>query len=174
MESRRKIVLYIATSLDGYISREDGAIDWLFSDQDYGYQEFFASVDTLIIGRLTYEQSLTLAEEPFGDKRCYVFTHNARPAEKNSVYVQGDVKEFAQKLVQEAGKDIWLVGGAQIIDPFMRHDLIDEYILSIHPVLLGSGRPLFLKGFPETWLEYTGSTSFSSGLVQIRYVRRKP
>jgi len=166
--------LYIATSLDGYISREDGSIEWLFSDQDYGYKEFFASIDTLIIGRLTYEQSMTFAENPFGDKKCYVFTRSPRAAEPNVAFVQPDVKEFTQKLMQEAGKDIWLVGGAQVIDLFMHENLIDEYIISIHPVLLGGGRSLFLKDFPETWLEFAGCAQFSSGLVQLRYIRRKP
>lgn len=173
MRNDRRIILYIASSLDGFIARRDGSVDWLFSDQDYGYQEFFDSIDTVIVGRITYEQSLSFVQTPFGDKACYVFTHRERPAEGKVEFVHGEVKTFVNGLLPRDGKNIWLVGGGQIIDQFLREDLIDEFIISVHPLLLGEGMPLFLNSHPQVWLKISGCTHFSSGLVQLHYVRER-
>src|SRR5919199_5995017 len=95
----RKVVLFIASSLDGYIARPSGDIDWLFTDQDYGYSEFFASVDTVLMGRKTYEQVLTFDEYPYQDVKSYVFSNNLNfQADKNVELVKEDSKNFIYNL----------------------------------------------------------------------------
>ena len=163
----RKATLFIASSLDGYIAREDGSVDWLFSDADYGYSEFYGSIDTVVMGRKTYEKSLEFEERPFRGKKVYVFSRSVK--EKGVEFVS-DVVGFMKKLVRSKGKDIWLVGGSEIVSIFLNEGLIDEIILSIHPVILGRGVPLFKNVQKEVWLKMQKSVSFDSGLVQIHYV----
>jgi len=163
----RKVRLFIASSLDGYIAREDGSVDWLFSDADYGYSEFYGSIDTVVMGRKTYEKSLEFEEHPFRGKKVYVFSRSVK--EKGVEFVS-DVVGFMKKLVRSKGKDIWLVGGSEIVSIFLNEGLIDEIILSIHPVILGRGIPLFKNVQKEVWLKMQKSVSFDSGLVQIHYV----
>jgi dihydrofolate reductase len=171
MAKKRNIILFIATSLDGYIARKDGGIDWLFTDQDYGYEQFYSRIDTVIMGRKTYEDVLTFGEFPYKGKECYVFS---KTNQKNNPYVEfihEDVLEFITKLIQQEGKDIWLVGGAGLIESFIRHNLIDEFIISIHPILLGDGIPLFLQNEYETKLTIKNCNVFDTGLVQLHYVK---
>lgn len=169
----RKIKLFIAASLDGYIARKDGGIDWLFTDADYGYGEFYSGVDTVLMGRKTYEQVLGFGEFPFKGKKNFVFTRQKdRAPEKHVSFFYGDVAGFSRSLKKEEGKDIWLVGGAEIIAILNRERLIDEYIISIHPVILGSGIALFKEEGREAKLELLGSKAYSSGLVQLSYALR--
>lgn len=163
----RRLKLFIASSLDGYIARKDGSIDWLFTDADYGYKEFYSSVDTVLVGRKTYEQSLTLEDAPFSGKGCYVFTRKASGKSGYVTFVSEDIAEFTKGLKDGPGSDIWLVGGSETIAA-LRH-LIDEFIISIHPGILGAGIPLFTGEWKETGLELVNSTSFASGLVQLHY-----
>jgi dihydrofolate reductase len=166
----RKVVLFIASSLDGYIARPSGEIDWLFTDQDYGYSEFLASVDTVLMGRKTYEQVLTFGEYPYEEQKSYIFTHNSGlKAEKNVEFVAKDVAYFVNELRQVNGKNIWLVGGSVLIRDFMSNHLVDELILSIHPIVLGEGIPLFANPITPTTLQLTGCQSYNSGLVQLSY-----
>ena len=162
----RKVRLFIASSLDGYIAREDGSVDWLFSDADYGYSECYGSIDAVVMGRKTYEKSLEFEEYPFRGKKAYVFS---RSAKKKGVEFVSDVVGFMKKLVRSKGKDIWLVGGSEIVSTFLNEGLIDEIILSVHPVILGRGIPLFKNVWKEVWLKLQKSLSFDSGLVQIHY-----
>jgi dihydrofolate reductase len=166
----RKVVLFIASSLDGYIARPSGEIDWLFTDQDYGYSEFLASVDTVLMGRKTYEQVLTFGEYPYEEKKSYIFTHNsALKANKNVKFVGKNVADFVSELRQFNGKNIWLVGGSVLIGDFMSNHLVDELILSIHPIVLGEGIPLFANPITPTALQLTGCEKYNSGLVQLSY-----
>ena len=166
----RKVVLFIASSLDGYIARPSGDIDWLFTDQDYGYSEFFASVDTVLLGRKTYEQVLTFGEYPYEGVKSYVFTKNPLfQAENNVELVTEDIKKFIDNLRQADGKNIWLVGGSQLTYDFMNHNLVDELILSIHPIVLGEGIPLFANPTNPHSLRLTKCQTYSSGLVQLSY-----
>ena len=169
----RKLVLFIATSLDGYIARPDGGIDWLFSDQDYGYTEFFAGVDTVIMGRKTYDLSLSFGEYPYQGTRGFVFSHTLKGQNENVTFIPINIAGFISELKRGSGKNIWLVGGAQIVAECVRHDLIDDFIISVHPVILGEGIPLFPPGLPERKLELRGSKHFSSGLVQLSYKRAR-
>jgi dihydrofolate reductase len=166
----RKVVLFIASSLDGYIARPSGDIDWLFTDQDYGYSEFFASVDTVLLGRKTYEQVLTFGEYPYQGVKSYVFTKNPLfQAEKNVELVTEDTKKFVDNLRQADGKNIWLVGGSQLTYDFMNNNLVDELIVSIHPIVLGEGIPLFANQTTTQSLNLTKCQTYSSGLVQLSY-----
>lgn len=167
----RPVVLFIACSLDGYIARSDGGIDWLFTDQDYGYQEFFASVDTLLMGRRTFEVSLTFGENVYENRESYVFTRTPRPRHGNFTFVTQDVTSFVSALKRSPGSNIWLVGGGEIAAEFMRRNLIDDYRLFIHPIVLGQGIPLVSAGVPETRLEFVDSKTFGTGLVQLNYRR---
>ncbi|MBD1838328.1 dihydrofolate reductase family protein [Coleofasciculus sp. FACHB-501] len=166
----RKVILFIASSLDGYIARQSGDIDWLFTDQDYGYSEFFASVDTLLMGRKTYEQVLTFGEYPYKGVKSYVFTKNPLfPADSNAEVIREDITEFVEQLRQVDGKNIWLVGGSQLTHALMSQNLVNELILSIHPTILGEGIPLFDNGIISQSLNLTKCQTYDSGLVQLSY-----
>jgi dihydrofolate reductase len=165
-----KIRLYIATSLDGFIAEPDGGVGWLFTDGDYGYTAFFDSIEALIMGRRTYEQVLGFGEWPYGEKPTYVFTRSAPGDEHPHVeFVSSDVGTFVDELRQRLRRDIWLVGGAALVSTFRKLGLIDEYILSVHPVLLGDGILLFERPQPREGLRLQEVSSFESGLVQLRY-----
>lgn len=173
MQDTRLVKLFIACSLDGYIAREDGAIDWLFSDQDYGFGSFFASVDTVVMGRHTYDLALSFPEYPYADKNVYVFSRS-RPEgkdERGSLFTAESPGNLISRLRDDPGKDIWLVGGGQLVRSFLDEDLIDRLDVFIHPLLIGSGLPLFPRGSIQTNLRFEGTTSFVSGLVQLSYVR---
>ena len=175
----KKIKLYIASSLDGFIAGENGSIDWLFSDADYGYTEFYDSIDTIFVGRKTYEQSLTFEEYPYKGKKVYVFTHNAKEQKKKKKkkttsdieYVDKDIPEFVRRLIQQpfSNRDIWLLGGGEILSLFLNAELVDEIILSIHPIILGKGIPLFKNIKKSVKLRLLESIPFESGLVQLHY-----
>lgn len=167
----RKIILFIAASLDGYIARESGEIDWLFTDQDYGYTDFSAQVDTLIMGNKTYQQVLSFDEYPYEDKEVFVFSKTQSGTTHNQAkFVNSNWVNFTKTLRQSHGGNIWLVGGAQLIHFFLQQGFIDELILSIHPIILGSGIPLIVNDSSlETKLELQNVKSFNTGLVQMFY-----
>ncbi|MCB0570755.1 MAG: dihydrofolate reductase [Phaeodactylibacter sp.] len=172
----RRIRLYIAASLDGFIARRDGAIDWLSSvekaGEDYGYTEFLGSIDTTLMGYATYAQVLTFGAFPYSEQKNYVFSRQQRPPDGNPVtFVAEDPAAFVSRLRQQPGGDIWLIGGGQLNAVLLQAGLVDELILSIIPVALGDGIPLF-GGQPATaqWklLEHK---VFDTGLVQVKYGR---
>ena len=127
-----EVKLFIATSLDGFIAERDGGVDWLFTDNDYGYTSFFDSIETLIMGRRTYEQVLGFGEWPYGEKPTYVFTRGAPGGDHPHVeFVSSDAGPLVEKLRHRSSGDIWLVGGAALVSVFRELHLIDEYILSL-------------------------------------------
>lgn len=165
-----KVVLFIATSLDGYIASSDGTVDWLFHDADYGYTDFMESVETLVMGRKTWEQAKTFEEVPFAGKKIVVFSRTLSPSNDSRVHhVQGDVSDIVGSLRQDLQRDVLLVGGGELIRQFIAHRLIDEFRLFVHPIILGEGIPLFLHRTERTQLTFTGHQSFPSGLVELRY-----
>jgi len=170
---RRKVVLFIASSLDGYIAGTDGDISWLFSDQDYGYKELLGRTDTIVMGRKTYDQLLGMGDYPYRGMECYVFSRSAMGGDENAEFVNGPVDELVQGLLTKDGKDIWLVGGSELVYHFMMADLVDEFVISVHPIVLGQGIPLFKAGTPTCRLRLVEARSFSSGLVQSSYVRER-
>lgn len=164
----RKVVLFIASSLDGYIARVNGDIDWLFTDQNYGYTKFLDSIDTVFMGRKTYEQVLTFGEYPYQEKKSYVFTKNLDFSAIYDVEVVTELESFVNNLRLLDGQNIWLVGGSLLIRDFLNKNLVSEIILSVHPIILGDGIPLFAN--PNTTaLQLTGCQTYSSGLVQLSY-----
>jgi dihydrofolate reductase len=168
----REIKLFIASSLHGYIARENGDVSWLFSDEDYGYKEFYDSIDTVIMGRKTFEKALQLEEQPFKEKKCFIFTKNStaittflHTKDENNIEFIDNVIEFVKNLVNYNGKDIWLVGGADIISVLINAKMVNEIILSIHPIILGNGIPLFKDIKEDVNLKVINSFTFKSGLM---------
>ncbi len=147
-----KIVAYIAASLDGYIAREDGSVDWLPESAESGYDAFYKSMDTVIMGNTTYEQVKTFGEYPYKAKKSFVFTASKQIKDGNVEFVS-DVDKFVKDGFPGAGENIWLVGGAQTIAYFLKQKVVDEIIVSIIPILLGMGIPLFKNMENETKLE---------------------
>lgn len=172
------VILYISTSLDGYIARADGGLDWLSlveaQDEDYGYAAFFNSIDALVMGEGTYEQIAKSGQWPYRGRPCYVFARNAlKPKCKDVHFVTGEPVDIIADIEAKGAKRIWLTGGAFLAATFMRANLIDEYVLSVVPVLLGEGIRLFPPSLPEQVLSLADCRSYSSGLVQLHY-RRNP
>lgn len=169
----RQLILFIASSLDGYIARTNGDVDWLFTDQDYGYTDFFALVDIVLMGRRTYEQILAFGEYPYIGTQGFVFSRTCGgERDQNVEFISSDLTNFIQGLKSGTGKDIWLVGGAQIIQSCLQHNLIDKFIISIHPIILGDGIPLFRAPSSMRELNLLHCQSFDTGLLQLTYVRR--
>jgi dihydrofolate reductase len=165
-----KVVLFIATSLDGYIASPDGTVDWLFHDADYGYTEFMASVDAVVMGRKTWEQARTFEDVPFAGKQVIVFTRSKAESNEDRIrFVQADGSITIDDIRNSVQKDIWLVGGGDLIQQFIASNLIDEFRLFVHPIILGEGVPLFPRQSERTNLIFVSSQSFPSGLVELRY-----
>ncbi|WP_271252389.1 dihydrofolate reductase family protein [Pseudanabaena sp. Chao 1811] len=165
-----KLILYIATSLDGYVARSSGAVDWLFTDQDYGYEAFYETCDRLLMGRTTYEQIKSWGDYPYPDKQGFVFSRNIQQdRDDNVTFVSSDLVSFVNNLKNQDGKDIWLVGGAAIAKTCLENNLVNKLILSIHPIILGEGIALFPPPLPTLNLKLEDLQVFNTGLVQITY-----
>jgi len=162
-----KIILYIASSLDGYIARENGDVDWLPINSDSGYDNFYKSIDTVIMGKKTYDQILTFGDYPYKGKKSYVFTRNDSLTKDENVEFVSNVEEFSRNLVSSKG-NIWLVGGSELFSAFLEHKLVDEIILSIIPTVLGKGIPLFQNINQEANLKLIKTTEYS-GFVELTY-----
>jgi dihydrofolate reductase len=168
-----RFAVFIATSLDGFIARPDGGLDWLkpFESEEHGYGAFSAVVDALVIGRGTYDTVLGFSEWPYAGKRVIVCTTRpARPTHGEELW-SGAPRALAERLDRERVRRVYLDGGA-LIRSFLREDLVDELTLNIVPIILGAGLPLFASGLPELRLRLVEARSFPSGLVQLRYSRR--
>jgi len=164
----RKIILFIASSLDGYIARENGDIDWLPEAGSSGYDVFIKSVDTVVMGKKTYDQVLTFGDYPYKDKKSYVFTRNKNyPKEENIEFVQ-DAEKLMKNILPDSGKNIWLIGGSEIISTFVNLDFVDELILSLIPIVLGKGIPLFKNMEKEMKMELVKTTDYEK-LVELYY-----
>lgn len=176
--NQRRVVLYIAQSVDGFIARADGDIEWLASvemeNEDYGYGAFVRTVDTVIMGRKTYEKVMSL-DVPFPHKgrKCYVISKSRSGSDDNVEFYGGDVETLIQQLKREGGGTIYIDGGSEVVQLLRTADLIDEYVLSIIPVMLGKGIPLFRITDTENALELQEAKAFKSGLVQLKYNRRQ-
>ena len=164
----RKLKLYIASSLDGYIAGPKAEIDWLNAAgaADYGYHEFYASIDTTLMGNITYKQILGFGEFPYPDKANYVFTRGTTTDTENVQLISGDIAAFVRSLKNRPGKDIWLVGGGQINTVLLNEQLIDEIILTVFPLVLGDGIPLFAPNAKRTQFETVGCQTYETGLIQ--------
>jgi dihydrofolate reductase len=164
--------VFIAVSLDGFIARADGSIDWLglveVEGEDYGYRPFLYSVDTLVIGRKTYEMALKFPQWPYVGKRCVVLSSARVLSSHGESFFAGTPKELMDKLDAEGAKHVYVDGGA-VIQQFVAAGLVTEMTISIVPLLLGEGVPLFGNAEQDVRLELISSKAFASGLVQLRY-----
>lgn len=172
----RKLILYIATSVDGYIAKPDDNLDFLKivekEGEDYGYAEFTANIDTIILGRKTYDWVYNEIGSSYydnGDRNIYVITRTERPSVGKTTFYTGNLPELVRQLKNESGKDICCDGGAEIVNELLKSDLIDEFIISVVPILVGNGIRLFKDGRPEQLLELVNVKTFHTGLTQLHY-----
>lgn len=178
MQTERKLILYIAMSLDGYITDPNEDLGFLSiveqEGEDYGYAGFTKNVDAIIIGRKTYDKVFAMGfEYPHTDKAVYIITRTPRPAIGTFEFYTGDLATLVSDLKSKPGKNIYCDGGAEIVHELSRHQLIDEYIVSIIPILVGGGIRLFKAGLPAQKLQLLSSKSFEKGLVQLHYQNLK-
>lgn len=171
---KSKVILYIAMSLDGYIAKDDGGIDWLSMvdtpGEDYGYSDFIKSVGTIIMGRKTYEKILSLSGDYLHrDKTCYVLSNTRTGSEENVTFYSGSLEELIHSEKQKGNGHIFIDGGASVVHALLSQDLIEECVISIIPVILGGGIRLFADGLPETKLRLVSMETFPTGLVQLWY-----
>lgn len=172
----RKTILYIACSVDGYIAKPGDDLSFLSlvekKGEDYGYAEFIKNVDTVILGRKTYEYILKVVPEfVHADKQTFVVTRTVQPSIDTVHFYSGDLRDLVNKLKSTEGKNIFIDGGAEVVHELLKQDQIDEMIISYIPVLVGDGIRLFKDGRPEQRLELVSSRAFESGLVQMHYRR---
>lgn len=170
----RPLILYIASSLDGFIAGPDDDLSFLSrveqEGEDYGYAAFMQQVDTVLVGRRTYDKVMSMVPVfPHAHLETWVITRTARPSLGKLNFYTGDIPSLVHTLKSRAGQTIFCDGGAQLIHSLLTAQLVDEIILSIVPVLLGKGIRLFTDSFPEQSLQLLSSRSFTSGLVQLHY-----
>lgn len=180
----RKVKYVLANSLDNFIARPDGAVEWLFNDgTDYGMAEFFRSIDTLLLGRKTYDFAAGHSKNPKRKTRktklkgaggwgikSYVFSRTLKAAPDDDVtIISENAGEFVRNLKSQTGKDIWLMGGGELARSLLAEDVVDEISLNIHPVLLGRGIPLFPDIANQVNLELFASKAHKNGCVQVDY-----
>lgn len=170
----RKVQLYIATSLDGYIAGANGDLSFLSlvqkEGEDYGYADFIRDVDTVIIGRKTYDWVMAQVPEYIhADKETYIITRTEKSSIGNAKFFSGNLIELVTELKSKQGKNIFVDGGAEIVNLLLKDNLIDEIYISIIPVLLGGGVRLFHEGNPKLQLKLTETKKFDTGLVQLYY-----
>lgn len=175
MTKRRNVIVHIATSADGYIARPDGDIEWLTSRPApkgfYGMGAFMKSIDTTLLGRKTYEVSRRMGATFDAKRRTVVFSRHAPPADAPSgvEFVNGAIGPFLSRLRERPGKDIWLMGGGELIASFLDEQAIDEFVVSVVPVFIGDGIPLIARRHRHVPLDLQSIERFEDGLVQVRY-----
>lgn len=170
----KKLCLFIAMSLDGYIAKPDGDISFLDDmnqeGEDYGYNAYIEMVDTILLGRKTYDKIRSMGvENPYGERDVYVITRTAKKNSGNIIFYSGDIKQLVTSLKSKPGKNIYCDGGAEIIAQLLQENLIDEMTVSIIPILLGEGIRLFTATSAQQKLKLTHCKSFERGLVQLHY-----
>ena len=175
MHPGRKTVLFIAMSLDGYIAGPNDDLGFLSmveqAGEDYGYAEFDSSVDTVIMGRKTYEWVMKQVPEfPHSGKESFIVTRTSRPPIGKTQFYTGSLPALIKRLKSESGKNIFVDGGAEVVNVLLKEGLIDEFVISIIPILLGEGVRLFQDGRTEQKLMLIRSRIYEKGLVQLHYV----
>lgn len=178
---KRRIILDLAVTLDGFIEGKNGEVDWCIMDAELGFNDFLNQIDTIFFGRKSYDlwgQFTPKAEHAgsenelwqlFHSKEKYVFSRTQTGDDTKAVFINDGILEEVNKLKNKPGKDIWLYGGANLITTFIHLGLVDEFRLSVHPVVLGEGKPLFSDIKQRLNLKLVHSRTFSSGLVQLIY-----
>jgi dihydrofolate reductase len=175
----RKVIVHIGTSADGYIARSDGDLEWLMSRPApkgfYGMNTFMKSIDTKVLGRKTYEISLRMGAKFDAKSPTIVFSRHASQADAppGVEFVNEAIGPFVSRLRERPGKDIWLMGGGEIIASFLDEQAIDEFVMSVAPVFIGEGIPLIARRHRHVPLNLVSVERFDDGLVQLRYLVEK-
>ena len=168
----RDVTYFAACSMDGFIATIDDRFDWLFTDDDYGFDEFYRSVDCIVMGRRTFDAAINADEYPYARRKAYVFTRRELQSPiPEAEFVSEDPARFVKKLKLEGGGRIWVAGGGIIATALMQVGLIDELVLTIHPITLGQGVPLFTPHGTRSGWKLHSSKSWNNGLVQTTYSR---
>ena len=182
----RKVILDLAVTLDGFIEGENGEVDWCIMDSEMGFTNFLNQIDTIFYGRKSYDswgqhtptiEDTDAEKEMWGfvhSKKKYVFSKTQKGSDNKAVFINENVHEEVNKIKNKPGKDIWLYGGASLITTFIDLDLVDEFRLSVHPVVLGEGKPMFVDIKQRLDLKLIHSRTFSSGVVQLIYHLNRP
>ena len=170
----RKVILQLAVSLDCFIEGPNGEFDWCFADDDsdYGMTDFLKRIDAIFIGRKSYELALSMggsAPPGFPVLREYVFSNSLDKVDGDRIIVKGDLAEEVTKIKSEPGKDIWLYGGASFTASLINLGLVDEMALAVHPIILGSGKPLFQHITQRIPLQLINTQTYPGGLVMMSY-----
>ncbi len=176
-----KVSLFIAMSLDGYIAKPENDLSFLKlvekENEDYGYANFVETIDTLIIGRKTYDyvlKEIGASHYDNGHRDVYVITRTEKPSTGRTSFYTGPLSTLVKQLKAGNGKNIYCDGGAEVINELLKHDLIDEMIISVIPILLGNGTRLFQDGRPEQVLDFITAKTYDTGLTQLYYSIKKP
>jgi dihydrofolate reductase len=170
----RKVLLGVAVSLDGFIEGPNGEYDWCFTDQDYGLNDFMKRIDGIFMGRKSYEVARKFeGQNPWKGVKTYVFSNTIKSDSKEIEIVGGDTAKKISEIKNSKGKDLWLFGGADLTTQFINQKLVDEFWLSIHPILLGAGKPLFQNLNDRKNLELIEHKVYSTGLVSLLYKMKK-
>ncbi len=168
----RRVILNLAVSLDSFIEGPNGEYDWCFTDQDYGMTEFLAGVDTLFLGRKSFDLMRQQEGNFFSDKAWYVFSKTLTSTPHQVQLIQDDFAQAVSTIKNQPGKNIWLFGGASLTTSFLNAGLVDELLLAVHPILLGGGKPLFQHLIGRMSFDLVNTKTYPNGLVQLQY--RKP
>jgi len=175
MTKRRNIIARIAASADGFIARPDGDLEWLTSRPApkgfYGYDAFMSSIDTLVLGRKTYEVGLRFGGKFDATSRTIVFSRHAPPAgpPPGVEFVNSAIRPFVSRLREEPGKNIWLMGGGDLIASFLDEQAIDEFVVNVVPVFIGDGIPLIARRHRHVPLTLHSLERYDNGNVQLHY-----
>ena len=179
MKSNRKIIVNLATSADGYIARRDGDIEWLTRRAApkgfYGLSEFERSIDTKLLGRKTYDISLQLGAKFDSKTRYYVFSQRppSTPVSAGVEFVTEAISIFAKRQREMEGKNIWMMGGGEIIAAFLDAGAIDEFIITVIPMFIGEGIPFMTNRHLDVPLDLCSVQQFPDGVVQLHYSIQK-
>jgi dihydrofolate reductase len=173
----RRIIYGVGASLDGYIARLDGSLDFLhLRPSNYSMGPFFKTIDLGLMGRKTYEAGVRIGGGRFESHglRCYIFSRSLPEGERDgAIFVREEPRRLVEELRKKKGKNIWLIGGEELTCEFLKEDLVDELYLGIVPVLIGQGIPLFAAGFPQREFTLTESKTYSGGLIALKYERER-
>jgi len=169
----RKVILGVAVSLDGFIEGPNGEYDWCFTDQDYGLSDFFKRVDAMFIGRKSYELMNKIGADAvpgMPQLTEYVFSNSLSRLKDGAVLINGDIASKVQDIINQPGKDIWLFGGSSLVTSLMNLGFVHEVWLSVHPIVLGNGKPLFNNIESRIDLQLIHSKTYDTGLVSLTYM----
>ncbi|WP_458460462.1 dihydrofolate reductase family protein [Paenibacillus sp.] len=171
--TNNKTILYIAMSLDGYIARLDGSVDWLFDvegdGEDNGYAAFYQTIGSVVMGRNTYEEVLTLSEEfPYADRPTYVLSRSEQPPAPHVHFTTESLETLLPRLKQTSDGNVWIVGGGKLVQAVMENKLLDEIEVAIIPKILGEGIPLFPTGTVPSQFRMIRTQTLGQ-IISIRY-----